>query len=241
MLVSVIIPVLNEEDSIRACINSARRSYPLDQVEIIVADGGSQDRTLSRLPHDVKVVQAHRGRGTQMNCGADVAEGEIFLFCHADSRLPDSWRSSVITALANPSVSGGAFNRRYEPAQGPILRFLNRSRSFGWWWATHGERCQFMTRAVFEDIGGFPNIPLMEDVELSRELHKRGKIEIVFPRVVTSSRRLLENGILRQGILVQWYCFRYLCLGTSAEEIARLYRSSREELADAQVVPSWPT
>jgi rSAM/selenodomain-associated transferase 2 len=233
VLVSVIIPTLNEEDGIQSCIAAARRDYAPSQVEVVVVDGGSTDQTRSRVPPGVAVVESPRGRGIQMSRGASYAKGDVLLFCHADTHLPEGWRAPVVDALAKPGVSGGTFQRRYEPERGLILWFLNRVRSWGLWWALHGERCQFMTRSTFEAIGGYPDTILMEDLEMSRALHRRGRIAVLPVRVVTSSRRLLENGVLRQGLLVQWYCFRYLVLGASAEDIARAYQSSREAVVDS--------
>ncbi len=227
MQVSVVIPTLNEEANIRACIDAARRDNDADQVEIIVADGGSHDRTLNMIPHNVKVVHAPRGRGMQMNYGAREASGDILIFCHADTRLPEGWCEAVIRTLSTPGVSGGAFQIAYLPAKG-ILHHVNRMEFRGSWITTHGDRAQFMSRESFDDIGGFPEIPLMEDVEMSRALHRRGRIAMVPKRVTASSRRYLECGPVKQYGLSMWLVFRYVFLGASPEAIARAYRSSRE-------------
>ena len=232
MQVSVVIPTLNEEANIRACIDAARRDNDAEQVEIIVADGGSHDRTLSLIPHGVKVVRAPLGRGIQMNHGAREAHGDILIFCHADTQLPQGWRESVIQTLGTPGVSGGAFQIAYLPAKG-ILHQVNRMRFRGSWITTHGDRAQFMSRESFDDIGGFPEIPLMEDVEMSRALHQRGKIAMVPKRVIASSRRYLECGPLAQYGLSMWLVFRYVFLGASPEAIARAYRSSREHSVES--------
>lgn len=228
VLVSVIIPALNESENIARCVECARRDYASSEVEIIVVDGGSTDGTPEMVPHGVRVTRSSRGRAVQQNHGAGVSHGEILLFCHADTQLPAGWRDAVIEALRRDEVSGGAFQRRYEPAWGLVLFLLNRVHNFGHWFFVHGDRCQFMTRAMFDEVGGFQELPLMEDLEMSRTLAKKGKIRMVGPRVVSSSRRLMENGVLRQGLLSIWYCFRYIYLGATAEDIARLYRSSRE-------------
>lgn len=230
MLISIIIPTLNEQETIAACIRAARRDYTPDDVEIVVADGGSQDETVTRVPAGITTVHAPRGRASQMNRGAAAAGGEVLVFCHADTRLPEGWREAVIETLQTPGVSGGAFQITYQPARG-ILHLINRLTFRGNWQAVHGDRAQFMTRETFEDIGGFPEIPLMEDVEMARALHTRGTIKLIPKRVTSSSRRYLERGPLRQYALSIYLMARYLYVGATPEEIARIYRSSREENA----------
>lgn len=234
LLVSVIIPTLNEAENIVACIEAARADYDTEEVEIIVADGGSTDGTQDLIPADVSVVHAPRGRGVQMNRGADQAHGEVFLFCHADTRLPQGWRAAVLKILSKPGVSGGGFQRLFKPARG-FIHVINRIKIRHNWRLLHGDRAQFMSRATFDEVGGFPEIPLMEDVEMARSLHERGQIRMApLPlQVISSSRRLLELGAFRQYCLTGWYRFRYFYLGATPEDIARVYRSSREDLAEA--------
>ena len=109
MLVSVIIPTLNEEGFIMDAIQAARQDYDSDQIEIIVVDGGSQDRTLEIIPTDVQIIRSKPGRAGQMNLGAQHARGDILVFCHADSRLPEGWREATIEKLSDNGVSGGTF------------------------------------------------------------------------------------------------------------------------------------
>lgn len=231
MLVSVIVPTLNEAENIQACCRAAQRSYGDGQVEIIIADGGSSDGTLDCVPDGIRVVNAPRGRGTQMNRGAAAAQGEILLFCHADSKLPQGWREAVIQALRDPEVSGGGFQIAYLPPKG-ILHWVNRMKFHGRWFAVHGDRAQFMSRSTFDAINGFQEIPLMEDVEMARALHRRGRIVLMPERVLASSRRYLERGPLFQYLLSVWLMARYLFLNATPEDIARAYRSSREQKAD---------
>jgi rSAM/selenodomain-associated transferase 2 len=227
VLVSVIIPALNEAQHIRQAIDAARRNYTPDRVEVIVVDGGSTDGTVALVPSRVTLVRSPRGRGMQMNRGAAAGRGETLVFCHADSQLPVGWREAVVEALSRPGVSGGSFQVAIRPAQG-ILRLLNRFRFPADWRFMFGDQAQFMSRAVFDQVGGFPEIPLMEDLEMSRKLHQAGQLVRIPLRVITSSRRFLERGPLRQWLLDVWYVIRYLYLGTPSEEIARLYTSSRE-------------
>jgi rSAM/selenodomain-associated transferase 2 len=228
MLVSVIIPALNEAQYIWQAIAAARRDYTRDQVEIIVADGGSTDGTPDLVPPGVTLVRSPRGRAVQMNRGAAAGRGEILVFCHADSQLPAGWREAVVEALSGPGASGGSFQIAILPARG-ILHLLNRLRLPADWRFMFGDQAQLMTRATFEQVGGFPEIPLMEDVEMARALHRQGRLVRIPLRVVTSSRRFLERGPLRQSLLNIWSLIRYLYLEATPEDIARAYRSGREE------------
>lgn len=230
MLVSVIIPALNEAENIRKAIAAARRDYSPDEVEIIVVDGGSTDGTPDLVPLDVTLIRSRRGRALQLNRGAAASQGEILVFCHADSQLPAGWREVVVEALSQPDVSGGTFQTLILPARGILMRIRNRMRFAAIWWQMYGDQGQFMYRVTFERVGGYMEIPLMEDVEMSRALYQQGLlVKIDAPRVVTSSRRFLERGFLRQSLMNLWSIFRYLNLGATPEDIARAYRSSREE------------
>ncbi len=221
-LVSVIIPALNEAESIHQAISAARRGYAPDEVEIIVVDGSSSDGTPGLVPPDVTLIRALRGRAVQMNRGAATAQGEILLFCHADSQLPAGWREAVIEPLNRPSVSGGTFQTLILPARG-ILRIRNSLTFPADWKIMYGDQVQFMRRVTFEQVGGFREIPLMEDVEMARALHRVGRLVRVPLRVITSSRRFLERGPLRQWLANTWRMIRYLYLGTAPERLAREY------------------
>ena len=232
MLVSVIIPALNEAENIARCSADARRDYTRDEVEIIVVDGGSTDGTVKLVPDDVTLLASPRGRAVQLNRGAAAADGDILVFCHADSFLPTGWREAIIDALSNPAVSGGTFQTLILPADW-MLQIRNHWVFPPKWSLMYGDQVQFMRRETFEAVGGFPEIPLMEDVEMSRALHEAGRLVRIDPdvRVITSGRRFAERGYLWQSLLNGWNMFRYLNLGATPEQIARSYRSSREETA----------
>ena len=227
MLVSGIIPALNEAENIQQCIAAAQREYSSDELETIVVDGGSSDGTRELVPPGVTVLTAPRGRAGQMNLGARVSSGEILVFCHADSQLPAGWREAVIEALSGAGVSGGAFETLVLPEKG-LLRLGNRMRTPAHWTSVYGDQVQFMTRGMFRQVGGFPEIPLMEDVEMARTLHKAGKLVRIPLRVITSSRRFEERGVLRQTLQNLWNKLSYLYLGATPQDIARRYVSSRE-------------
>jgi rSAM/selenodomain-associated transferase 2 len=230
MLVSVIIPALNEADNIQQTIAAARRDYAPDEVEIIVVDGGSTDGTPDLVPPGVTLIQSPRGRAVQMNQGAAASHGEILIFCHADSQLPVGWREAVIETLSQPGVSGGTFQTLILPERGIFMYIRNRSRYAADWWRMYGDQAQFMARSTFERVGGYPELPLMEDVEIMRALRQEGRlVRINHLRVITSSRRFLERGFLCQSLMNLWSMFRYLKLGATPEDIARVYRSNREK------------
>jgi rSAM/selenodomain-associated transferase 2 len=228
-LVSVVIPALNEESNILAAITAARRSYTEQQVEILVVDGGSTDRTVEVAQACAAVILSSRGRAVQMNQGAAASKGEILVFCHADSLLPDQWREAVIHALSDPGVSGGAFQTIIHPPKG-ILHLVNRFNFPADWRIIFGDLCQFMRRETFHSVGGYPEIPLMEDVEMGRLLYSAGRIVRTPLRVQTSSRRFIENGPLRQWLLSLSLMIRYLYFNHTPEQVAARYRSTREEI-----------
>ena len=222
MLVSVIIPTLNEEAFIQYAIQAIRQDYDRDQVEIIVVDGGSQDETLGQIPPGVRVVQSNPGRAIQMNLGAETACGDILVFCHADSLLPNGWREAVVEKLSEPGVSGGTFQLSIIPAKG-ILKLRNRISYPANWRLMYGDQVQFMSRSTFNAVGGFPNLPIMEDLEMSRSLNKVGRLVRIPLRVRTSSRRFSGNQPRRQWLLSIQCVILYLYFGKSAEDIKRIY------------------
>jgi rSAM/selenodomain-associated transferase 2 len=222
MLVSVIIPTLNEEGFILDAIRAARQDYAPDEIEIIVVDGGSQDGTLQLIPPGVQVLQSKSGRATQMNKGAANAKGDIFVFCHADSRLPQGWREAVVEKLNQPDVSGGTFQLAILPERG-ILKLRNRINYPANWRMMYGDQVQFMRRETFEKIGGFPKILIMEDLEMSRSLAQVGKLVRIPLRVQTSSRRFSGKQPRSQWFLSIRCVILYLYFGKTPEEIRKIY------------------
>jgi rSAM/selenodomain-associated transferase 2 len=191
MKISVIIPALNEARELPETL--ARIEGPS---EIIIADGGSDDGTT-----DVKnaiVIKAPRGRASQMNAGAAIATGDIFLFLHADTWLQPGAFESLANAMANREVVGGAFERRFRTNS----RFLKltcavasiRNRTIGWHLGDQGIFCR---AKIFRELGGFANMRAFEDVDFSRRLARRGKLVTLRPPALTSARRFEEGAIKR--------------------------------------------
>jgi rSAM/selenodomain-associated transferase 2 len=222
MLVSVIIPTINEEAFIEDTIKAVRRDYDQDQVEVIVVDGGSQDQTQRLIPADAILIESSPGRARQMNQGAKFASGDILVFCHADCILPAGWLEAVLEALEKPGVSGGTFQLSILPEKG-VLKLRNRINYPANWRLMYGDQVQFMKHSTFDVVGGFPDLPIMEDLEMSRSLHQFGQLVRIPLRVRTSSRRFAGNRPRRQWLLSIKCVILYLYFGKSAEEIKQIY------------------
>lgn len=228
--VSVVIPALNEAARIGAAVRSARDG---GADEVIVADGGSGDGTAeaARATADA-VIAAPRGRAAQMNAGARLSSGAILLFLHADTLLPPGAAAAVRKAVTDDGAVGGAFAVRLgtspgaSPARKALLRLTARmigvrARCLR---AYTGDQGIFVARRAFDEIGGYPEIPLMEDVEFSRLLARRGPTALLPLAVVTSARRWETRGPVRT-ILLMWALRLSHRLGMSPARCARIYGS----------------
>lgn len=221
--VSVIIPALNEASQILAAIRSARAAGPW---EVLVVDGGSQDGTQQRAREaGAKVLISGKGRARQMNAGASKAEGNIFLFLHADTLLPANYIAEVIKALGESSVAAGAFQFALAGAFAG-RRLIERTTNLRARWAQtpYGDQALFLGRALFDQLGGFAALPILEDYELVRRLRRLGRIVILGLPALTSGRRWQELGPLRTTLLNQWMILGYR-LGWPVERLAATYRS----------------
>jgi rSAM/selenodomain-associated transferase 2 len=191
----------------------------------VVVDGGSRDATLEaarRVPGVVTVSSA-RGRALQMNAGACVARGRALLFLHADTWLPDGALAAVEDALADPAVVGGRFDVRFDsprPVLSMIAFFMNlRSRASG---VSTGDQAIFVRREIFDALGGFAGIPLMEDVELTKRLRRRGRMAALRARVTTAARKWQREGALRTMALMWALRLLYVC-GVPPARLHRWY------------------
>ena len=229
--VSVIIPALNEAECIGAAIRSARDA---GADEVVVSDGGSADGTAEAArPLADAVVVAPRGRAAQMNAGARASSGEVFLFLHADTLLPPGAIGAVRKAVGEDGIIGGAFLVRLgispeaSSARKALLRLTARMincrarflRTYT------GDQGIFVAGGVFAEIGGYPEIPLMEDVEMSRLLVRRGRTATLPVRITTSARRWESRGPGRT-ILLMWGLRLAHRLGMSPARCARIYQSA---------------
>lgn len=226
-LVSVIVPVLDEERTITALLDHVA-SLP-GCWETIIADGGSHDRTIELAaahPQRPTVLDAPRGRAAQMNTGATAATGDVLLFLHADSRLPAGAYASLRDALRDPRVLGGNFRLRFDGGD----RF---SALLGGWYALqrrlgvyYGDSTLWLTRSAFETLDGFRTLPIMEDYDLVRRLEGAGRTACLPGPALTSARRWRALGLART--VISWMVIRWLFLaGISPARLARLYPNVR--------------
>jgi rSAM/selenodomain-associated transferase 2/rSAM/selenodomain-associated transferase 1 len=192
--ISIIIPTFNEEENILSCLAGTRHA---PNVERIVVDGGSRDRTREIASScGAKVLTAPTGRARQMNAGAEAAQGSLLLFLHADTRLPEEYAAMVRHTLSRPGVAAGAFEFRLH-ASSPGLRFIERAANWRsrYLQLPYGDQAIFLRSALFREMGGYRDMPIMEDFELIQRLKKRGRIFTVPIPAITSARRWQKLGV----------------------------------------------
>lgn len=225
-LVSVIVPVLNEVNALPGTLDHVA-NLP-GRVEVIVADGGSSDGTLAAAQHhslQPRIVEA-RGRAQQLNAGAAEAGGELLVFLHADTRLPEGAYGSLAAALADFEIVGGNFALRFD---GPdrFSRILGAvyamQRRLGIY---YGDSAVWTRASAFAALGGFRLLPIMDDYDFVRRLERRGRTACLPGPAVTSARRWQRAGLLRT--VASWVLIRWLYLaGVPAGRLAGLYRQVR--------------
>jgi rSAM/selenodomain-associated transferase 2 len=223
--ISIVIPTLNEAVNLEAFLQNLLPQQR--NSEIIVADGESADGTrevLDRFP-GVKLVRSGGGRARQMNEGARKARGEILLFLHADTTLPANATGKIEEALEDPSVSAGSFSLQFDHP-GKFFRILSAFSRFNHPFFTYGDQGLFLRAATFRRIGGFKEIPVMEDAEIQERLRKIGRFIKLRDPVVTSARRYLRNGPLRQHLVTTGVVLLYH-LGVPARMLGRRYYGKR--------------
>ncbi|MFN0055438.1 MAG: TIGR04283 family arsenosugar biosynthesis glycosyltransferase [Planctomycetales bacterium] len=218
--VSIIIPALNEAEAIAEAVSRARRLNPL---EIIVVDGGSDDDTPRLAAQADQVHTAPRGRGTQQNQGAAACRGDVLLFLHADCWLEPDALQAITRALDDIQCVGGCFQQRIE-AVGRRYRWLERGNALRvkWWKLAYGDQGIFCRRQVFERLGGFPPLPLMEDLFFMKRLRQEGKVALLDARLHVSARRWEQRGVIRQTA-TNWLLTVLAQAGVSPERLARWY------------------
>jgi rSAM/selenodomain-associated transferase 2 len=226
-MLSIIVPCLNEAQAIVPTL-AAVQPLRARGAELIVVDGGSEDDTMARAaPLADLVLAAPRGRASQMNAAATHARGEILLFLHADTRLPEDADRLIAEGLRRARRGWGRFDVAIEGAH-PLLRVVAwlmnlRSRLTG---IATGDQAIFVTRSLFAAAGGYPEIPLMEDIALSKRLKRFGPPLCLAQRAVTSGRRWERNGVLRT-ILLMWRLRLAYWLGADPRKLALRYGQSR--------------
>jgi rSAM/selenodomain-associated transferase 2 len=220
---SIIMPVLNEGESIAAALD-ALADLRARGTEVIVVDGGSRDATVQRArPRADRVVLASRGRALQMNAGAEQASGDVLLFLHADTRVPADADHVMLKGLERSGRVWGRFDVKID-GRSPVLLvvawFMNlRSRLTG---IATGDQATFVRRGAFQAVGGFPAIALMEDIALCKQLKRVSRPLCLRERVITSGRRWEKKGVL-STIILMWHLRLAYFFGADPKELARQY------------------
>lgn len=223
MRFSIIMPVLNEESVLEQQLCQLARVCAPYECELLIVDGGSADATVVIAQRFGRVIAAPRGRATQMNAGAAEATGDILLFLHADSLLPDDAFTAIERACAAPGVVGGAFRICFNCSQLAyrLVAFFTNLRS-RWRGIFTGDQAYFVRAESFRAIGGFPAIALMEDLVIVTRLRATGRLVLLPQYVTTSARRHMKNGLART-VLFMWYLRTLYRFGVSPEQLQRKY------------------
>jgi rSAM/selenodomain-associated transferase 2/rSAM/selenodomain-associated transferase 1 len=221
--VSIVVPTLNEAAVIDTALTRLRRDFPA--CELIVADGGSSDATAELAARHANVVCCEPGRAAQMNAGAACATGEVLWFIHADTRVDPAALGQISSALENPAVVGGGLRMCFDQP-GLALAYVActsnlRARWLHW---VFGDQAMFIRRHVFDALGGFPSLPIMEDLEMSRRLHRRGRLAVLPATATTSARRFTAHGTWRTLAFMQYLKLLYFT-GTDPQQISDRYRA----------------
>lgn len=223
--ISVIIPAVNEAGRIGPACRAAGAGRGVD---VIVVDGGSGDGTVDEaIGTGARVLQAPRQKAAQMNVGARSARGGVLCFVHADTRLPPGFRRHITNALGRPGVAAGAFSLALDsrhPGGRLVCWGANwRARLFG---LAYGDQALFVKKGVFRAVGGYADLPIMEDVVLVKRLARKGRFVVADARVVTSARRWENLGYVKttlRNVLIMAAYF----LGASPHRLARWYQRER--------------
>jgi rSAM/selenodomain-associated transferase 2 len=233
MKISVIIPTLNERENLPETLRALAALS--DLYEIIVVDGGSDDGTREWLSHHLpangRMMDGPRGRGNQLNTGAEAATGDVVLFLHADTRLPTTAVRGITELLANTDVAAGGFFVRFLEDEPWILRVVEaginfRTRLFR---SPTGDQAIFARRTAYVVAGGFAEWPIFEDVDFVRRLKRVGRFVIIPAQVTTSARRYVTWGVLRAVLLM--YALRVgFWMGVSPFRLHRWFRDVRPHL-----------
>jgi rSAM/selenodomain-associated transferase 2 len=220
-MLSIVVPVLNEAAEIEAALH-ALAPFRARGCEVVVVDGGSADNTSAlAAPLADRVTTASRGRASQMNAGAAAAKGDVLLFLHVDTRLPDNADILVRETLARSRRVWGRFDVRFTGGALSLIAWTMNLRSRLTGIAT-GDQAMFVKRDAFARPGGFPAIALMEDIALSAQLKRFSRPICLAARVTTSPRRWQKHGTVRT-VLLMWRLRLAYLFGARPDELARAY------------------
>ncbi len=225
MKISVIIPALNEAGGILRCLHSVKKQP--GEFELLVVDGGSVDGTVELVRPHARVVHSGRGRALQMNSGARTSTGDVLLFLHADSHLPPRAFPLLVEVLTDQRIAGGTFRLRFD-SEKFLLRIIAFFSRFQFRYFHYGDQGIFVRRRVFEQLNGFSEIPFMEDIDFLLRLRRAGRVALLHQPVITSARRFLERGIIRQQLTNIFLVILYL-LGVSPGNLKKWYEGPPRE------------
>ncbi len=224
-MISIIVPILNEEKGIESLLMDLN-SLKGDK-EIIVVDGGSTDGTVDKASSIAKVIHSEKGRSRQMNLGAKEALGDILWFVHSDSKIHEESLESIESAIGRGYIGGG-FSLDFYDYRTYFMKFVAktsnlRAKFLG---LIFGDQGIFIKKDAFDALEGYPDIELMEDWELSKKLHKVGKVKVVKTPIGTSARRFKSGGQLKTLLLMHKIKFLYM-LGVPSSKLKEIYREAR--------------
>ena len=228
---TVVIPTLNEERHVVTTLRCVRHAAS-QPVEILVVDGGSCDATTDLAQKEgVTLLRSSTGRARQMNAGAAVAQGSVLLFLHADTILPLGYDRIVVSTLNDSAVALGAFRLRFDSSQRSLQWIAWGANLRSRWLAMpYGDQAIFLRAQTFRELGGFADIPIMEDVDLVRRARRCGSLELINSAVTTSARRWETNGVWQTTITHQLMAMAY-GLGFSPTRMAK-WRGARLDADD---------
>ncbi len=222
--IGIVVPVYNEAAILESALGRLRRV--LRNESVVLVDGGSTDGSARIGAKFFRTELTGRpSRGLQMNCGAERLSSDVLLFLHADTHLPAGFQDAVRQALRDPRVVGGCFRLSFDSPR-PMLRFISWFTRFPGRFFHFGDQAFFVRRHIFEEMGGYVPLPFLEDVDFLRRLRGRGRFAVLPVRVVTSARRFIRHGIVRQQLWNVLLVTLYE-LGFSAGSLARLYPHTR--------------
>lgn len=225
-LISIIIPVLNEGERLAATLSSIGEQ---PGVETIVVDGGSVDDSVAIAKRmGAEVLSCEKGRARQLNHGAEKARGDVLLFLHGDTRLPGAFARDVLAAMAHKDTVAGAFTLAIDSRQKKMrcVAYLANLRA-RFFQLPYGDQAIFVRAGMFHQVGGYADLPIMEDFCLVRRLKKKGRIVLLDRPVITSGRRWRKLGVVKTTLINQIVVGGFL-LGVSPELLGRIYRGGEK-------------
>lgn len=217
---SVILISYNEEEIIYQCISTIKTADP--SVQIILSDGGSTDSTISIAEKEnIKIINSEPGRGIQCNAGAEYADGDILLFLHSDTYLPQNAFEILDEYFSSKEVNAGTFRLSFD-RENPVLSFYSKFTTFDSIFTRFGDQCIVMRKTFFDQLNGFKDWPIFEDVDILKRARKITKIHSFPAYVITSARRFEKTGAVMQQLLNFWFIIQFL-LGRPPAELALMY------------------